>query len=326
LQTINLDNNNITKVLQEKVVGIVKRNQDVKHKLVLMTFEKNQINLQKIKNTSQENSIVLVKINDELSVYNEESQGLMPLDKTICDANFAQNFPSVDAGTSTLDLKKLKNQSQEIYKEIMSKSDADYEVAHIPASDLEIDNKLLGKGGCALVYKGKWKITNQISQEIVFKKRKEDNEYSKMQFIKEAKFTARINHPNIIKCYGICTDKNNYGLVIKYAPNGTLKNYLEKNPNLSWKDRGQMALKIAYGLKYLHNNRLIHHDLKDENILIDEQFNPQLSDLGFTKTDDPKDSLYSISTPFLKGTAGWLPPEACQNGGSYDYKSDVYSY
>jgi serine/threonine protein kinase len=117
-------------------------------------------------------------------------------------------------------------------------------------------------------------------------------------------------------------------------PKGSLDKYIYKSGfpdaicNFDWNTLYQIALGIARGLEYLHqgcNSRILHLDIKPQNILLDEDFCPKISDFGLAKICQKKDSIVSIQGP--RGTAGYMAPEVFSRAfGGVSYKSDVYSY
>lgn len=98
--------------------------------------------------------------------------------------------------------------------------------------------------------------------------------------------------------------------------------------HLEWKLLFEIAVGIARGLEYLHrgcNTRIVHFDIKPQNILLDADFCPKISDFGLAKLCKTKQSI--LSTMGARGTVGYIAPEVfCPNFGGMSHKSDVYSY
>lgn len=113
-------------------------------------------------------------------------------------------------------------------------------------------------------------------------------------------------------------------------PNGSLDKYIyaEKSEALGFEKLYEIALGIARGLEYLHyrcNTRIVHFYIKPQNILLDKDFCPKISDFGFAKLCTLKESALSMVIPW--GTAGYIALEVYStNFGSVSSKSDVYSY
>ncbi|XP_022946276.1 receptor-like cytosolic serine/threonine-protein kinase RBK2 [Cucurbita moschata] len=183
---------------------------------------------------------------------------------------------------------------------------------------------LIGKGGYAEVYKGRL----QNGQLIAVKKlnRGAPDERTAC-FLSELGIIAHIDHPNTAKLIGCCIDRGMH-LVFKLSPNGSLGSFLH-GPNaskLDWRKRYKIALGTADGLLYLHDycqRRIIHRDIKADNILLTEDFEPQICDFGLAKWLPKQWTHYSVSK--FEGTFGYFAPEYFMHG-IVDEKTDVYSF
>ncbi|CAA3020900.1 Serine threonine kinase [Olea europaea subsp. europaea] len=153
-------------------------------------------------------------------------------------------------------------------------------------------------------------------------------------FMNEVGSISRTSHVNIVNLLGFCYERNRRALVYEFMPNKSLEKLMYKSgsPNseghLEWKTLYQIAVGVAQGLEYLHggcNTRIIHFDIKPQNILLDEDFCPKISDFGLAKLCGKKQSI--LSTVGTRGTIGYIAPEVfCRNFGGMSYKSDIYSY
>ncbi|XP_052137344.1 G-type lectin S-receptor-like serine/threonine-protein kinase At2g19130 [Oryza glaberrima] len=152
------------------------------------------------------------------------------------------------------------------------------------------------------------------------------------QFRAEVSTIGMIQHVNLIRLLGFCTDRTRRLLVYEHMPNGSLDRHLFGSGSghgggvLSWKTRYQIALGVARGLHYLHDkcrDRIIHCDVKPENILLDGAFAAKVADLGLAKLMGRDDSSRVLTT--TRGTVGYLAPEWIA-GTAVTAKADVYSY
>ncbi|PIN20579.1 Serine/threonine protein kinase [Handroanthus impetiginosus] len=186
------------------------------------------------------------------------------------------------------------------------------------------ENKL-GEGGFGPVYKGELQNGLQIAVKRLSKGSKQGIEELK----NELALTARLQHVNLLKVLGICTEKEEQMLIYEYMPNGSLDKYLfdpVKRLCLDWQKRIQIIEGITQGLLYLQEYSvvtIIHRDLKASNILLDKEMKPKISDFGIAKVFE-KDE-YAASTRRIIGTYGYIPPEYVK-GGIYSRKYDVYSF
>ncbi|XP_056162914.1 LEAF RUST 10 DISEASE-RESISTANCE LOCUS RECEPTOR-LIKE PROTEIN KINASE-like 2.4 isoform X2 [Syzygium oleosum] len=187
----------------------------------------------------------------------------------------------------------------------------------------------LGQGGFGVVYKGKIGDGSLVAVKILTESKSSSDE-----FINEVVSISRTSHINVITLLGFCYEGNKRALIFEYMPNGSLDKFipsgrtLNMSSSLEWKILYQIAIGIARGLEYLHrgcNTRILHFDIKPQNILLDQDFIPKISDFGLAKLCHGKDS--AVSTLGMRGTVGFIAPEVVfRNLGRVSHKSDVYSY
>ncbi|CAL9013171.1 unnamed protein product [Prunus brigantina] len=181
----------------------------------------------------------------------------------------------------------------------------------------------LGGGGFGSVFKG----TLPDSSVIAVKKLESVSQGEK-QFRTEVSTIGTIQHVNLVRLRGFCSEGTKRMLVYDYMPNGSLDSHLfhDKRPNvLDWKTRYQIALGTARGLAYLHEkcrDCIIHCDIKPENILLDTELGPKVADFGLAKLVG-RDFSRVLTT--MRGTRGYLAPEWI-SGVAITVKADVYSY
>lgn len=183
----------------------------------------------------------------------------------------------------------------------------------------------LGGGGFGSVFKGVLPDSSDIAV-----KRLEGISQGEKQFRTEVVTIGTIQHVNLVRLRGFCSEGNKKLLVYDYMPNGSLDSHLfinetEEKIVLGWKLRYQIALGTARGLAYLHDecrDCIIHCDIKPENILLDSQFCPKVADFGLAKLVG-RDFSRVLTT--MRGTRGYLAPEWI-SGVAITAKADVYSY
>ena len=190
-------------------------------------------------------------------------------------------------------------------------------------------NDKLGQGGYGSVYKGKLQDRCFVAVKVL-KESKGNGE----EFINEVASISRTSHLNIVTLKSFCIKGSKRALIYEFMPNGSLEKFIYKeNPSnvdiqLGWETLYNIAVGIGRGLEYLHkgcNTRILHFDIKPHNILLDENFNPKISDFGLAKICPREKSI--ISMVGARGTIGYITPEVfCRNFGGVSHKSDVYSY
>ncbi|KAL5581875.1 hypothetical protein UlMin_014317 [Ulmus minor] len=181
----------------------------------------------------------------------------------------------------------------------------------------------LGGGGFGSVFKGLLPDST-----VVAVKKLESVSQGEKQFRTEVRTIGSIQHVNLVRLRGFCSEGTKKLLVYDYMSNGSLdSNLFRQNVSnvLDWKTRYQIFLGIAIGLVYLHEKCrecIIHCDIKPDNILLDSEFCPKVADFGLAKLVRREFSRVLTST---RGTRGYLAPEWIA-GVVITPKADVYSY
>ncbi|KAK6151013.1 hypothetical protein DH2020_015945 [Rehmannia glutinosa] len=187
----------------------------------------------------------------------------------------------------------------------------------------------LGQGGYGIVYKGKLPDGRLVAVKLLTATGDNAEE-----FVNEVASISRTSHVNIVNLLGFCYDRKKRALVYEFMPNKSLDKFISKSGSngpdreLDWEKLYEIAVGVARGLEYLHrgcNTRIVHFDIKPQNILLDEDFCPKISDFGLAKLFKKKQSI--ISMLGARGTIGYIAPEVfSRNFGAVSHKSDVYSY
>ncbi|XP_021692697.2 protein kinase STUNTED isoform X2 [Hevea brasiliensis] len=183
---------------------------------------------------------------------------------------------------------------------------------------------LIGEGGCSNVYKGSLRRGKLVAVKILKQYKEAWNDFSL-----EVDIMSSLKHKHIIHLIGVCIEDDHLILVYDFLSKGSLekrlKGYNEKSI-LPWKVRFKVAIAVAEALNYLHNGcsrSIIHRDVKSSNILLSDDFQPQLSDFGLA-TWGPEDTAYMTSSDIV-GTFGYIAPEYFMHGRVSD-KIDIYSF
>lgn len=174
------------------------------------------------------------------------------------------------------------------------------------------------------MYKGVLEEDRQVAV-----KKLENIRQGKEEFQAELNVIGRINHMNLVRIWGFCSEGYHRLLVSEYVENGSLANILFNEKNnilLDWKGRFNIAFGVAKGLAYLHHECLewvIHCDVKPEKILLDQTLEPKITDFGLAKLLSRGGSTQNVSN--VRGTLGYIAPEWV-SGLPITTKVDVYSY
>ncbi|OEL18876.1 putative receptor protein kinase ZmPK1 [Dichanthelium oligosanthes] len=180
----------------------------------------------------------------------------------------------------------------------------------------------LGRGGSGIVYKGILDDSRAVAVKML-----ENVRQCEEEFQAELSIIGRINHMNLVRIWGFCSESSHRMLVTEYIESGSLANILFKdNILLEWRQRFNIALGVAKGLAYLHHECLewvIHCDVKPENILLDRNLEPKIADFGLAKLLNRGGSNQNVSR--VRGTIGYIAPEWISSL-QITARVDVYSY
>ncbi|KAM0069063.1 putative protein kinase RLK-Pelle-SD-2b family [Helianthus debilis subsp. tardiflorus] len=178
----------------------------------------------------------------------------------------------------------------------------------------------LGKGAFGIVYKGVIGV-----KTVAMKKQNRAFQDGETEFQTEVNAIAKTHHKNLVQLLGYCDDGDQWLLIYEYMSNGTLAGFLLGDVRPSWKLRSHIAVSIAKGLAYLHeecSTQVIHCDIKPQNILLDDCYNAKISDFGLAKLLMMDQSRTSTG---IRGTKGYVAPEWFRST-PITVKVDVYSF
>nr|VDC59142.1 unnamed protein product [Brassica rapa] len=225
-----------------------------------------------------------------------------------------ERFPNLTSQQSFCD-----SQLKDILKE--TNKWFSYDVLKTATSDFSSEN-LIGKGGCNEVYKGVLEDGKEVAVKIL----KSSGKEAVNDFIQEVRIISSLSHQNISPLIGICVHYNDLISVYNLSSRGSLEEALQGKHVLGWEERFQIAIGLGKALDYLHNqcsNPVIHRDVKSSNVLLSDEFEPQLSDFGLSMWGS-NSCGYTIQRDVL-GTFGYLAPEYFMYGKVSD-KVDVYAF
>nr|DAD48200.1 TPA_asm: hypothetical protein HUJ06_018137 [Nelumbo nucifera] len=184
-------------------------------------------------------------------------------------------------------------------------------------------NKKLGEGGFGSVFEG----TLGNGTKVAVKCLDGLGQVNKKSFLAEVETIGSIHHVSLVRLTGFCSKKSHRLLVYEYMCNGSLDKWIfcrNQEYSLDWQTRRNIIFDIAKGLAYLHEDcrqRIVHLDIKPQNILLDDNFNAKVSDFGLSKLID-RDQSQVVTT--MRGTPGYLAPEWLSS--MITEKVDVYSF
>lgn len=188
-----------------------------------------------------------------------------------------------------------------------------------------LPENLVGKGGHSHVYRGCLPDGKELAVKIL-----KPSEDVLKEFASEIEIITALHHKNIISLFGFCFEENNLLLVYDFLSRGSLEENLHGNKKdgnaFGWTERYKVAVGVAEALDYLHNScgqPVIHKDVKSSNILLSDDFEPQLSDFGLASWLSTSSSHLTCTD--VAGTFGYLAPEYFMHG-KVSEKIDVYAF
>ncbi|PON37030.1 Mitogen-activated protein kinase kinase kinase [Parasponia andersonii] len=196
----------------------------------------------------------------------------------------------------------------------------------------KFDNKkCLGEGGFGKVYLGEVKNGTQVTQ-VAVKLRSQKSTQGAKEFQNEVNNLMNVHHRNLVSLIGYCNDGDNMAVIYEYMAKGNLKQHISPDAVEvldSWEKRLQIAVEVALGLKYLHEDRktpIVHRDLKLSNILLSEKLEAKIADFGLSKAFSAETTTAEQrSDPSGPISVGYLDPEFGKTR-QLDKKSDIYSF
>ncbi|MBE6844991.1 MAG: Stk1 family PASTA domain-containing Ser/Thr kinase [Ruminococcus sp.] len=195
-------------------------------------------------------------------------------------------------------------------KNIGKKLDGRYEIT-----------ELIGEGGMADVYKAIDVVDNKTIAVKILKKEFAESEEFLRRFRNESKAIAVLSHPNIVKIYDVGFSEKIQYIVMEYIDGITLKEYIENERVLSWKDAVHFVTQILRALQHAHERGIVHRDIKPQNIMMFTDGTIKVMDFGIAKFAREEGKT---ATDQAIGTVHYISPEQAR-GDITDAKSDLYS-
>lgn len=177
----------------------------------------------------------------------------------------------------------------------------------------------VGTGGMADVYKAKDHTLGRFVGIKVLKQEFSEDVNFVTKFRTEAQSAAGLEHPNIVNIYDVGSENAIHYIVMEYVEGITLKTYIEKKGQLSFKEAVSIAIQVGRGIESAHNKHIIHRDIKPQNIIISTEGKVKVTDFGIARAA----SSNTINSDVM-GSVHYASPEQARNG-FVDGKSDIYS-
>lgn len=177
----------------------------------------------------------------------------------------------------------------------------------------------IGAGGMSNVYKAKDQKLNRFVAVKVLKPEFSADATFVKKFRVEAQSAAGLSHPNIVNVYDVGEENGIYYIVMELVQGITLKHYIERKGKLDIREVLNISVQIASGMGAAHANRIIHRDIKPQNVIMSRDGKVKVTDFGIAKAADS-----TTVTTNAAGSVHYISPEQAR-GGYSDEKSDIYS-
>ena len=177
----------------------------------------------------------------------------------------------------------------------------------------------VGAGGMSDVYKAKDLTLGRFVAIKVLKAEFSEDINFVTKFRSEAQAAAGLEHPNIVNIYDVGSENGLHYIVMEYVEGITLKTYIEKKGQLSFKEAVSIAIQVGRGIEAAHNKNIVHRDIKPQNIMISTEGKVKVTDFGIARAATSN----TISSDVM-GSVHYSSPEQARNG-FVDGKSDIYS-
>ncbi len=181
--------------------------------------------------------------------------------------------------------------------------------------------EIIGVGGMSVVYKAYDNIDDRIVAIKILKDEYLSNEEFKRRFKNESKAIAVLSHPNIVRVYNVSFGDRIQYIVMEYVDGITLKEYIEQQGVINWKETVHFMGQILAALQHAHDKGIVHQDIKPQNILLLQDGTIKVTDFGiarFSRADSNTTSDKAI------GSVHYISPEQAR-GEVTDEKADIYS-
>lgn len=182
----------------------------------------------------------------------------------------------------------------------------------------------LGRGGFGTVYKAQDTVLDRLVAIKVLHNELAVNRSLVERFRQEARLAAKLDHPNLVGVYEFRELQGYYYISMAYMAGGSLKDLLYKAGPLLPNKAFELITQISEGLSYAHSHGIIHRDLKPGNILLDQNGNARISDLGFAKALSSETGISMSTSGGMVGTPGYMAPEIWKERPASP-ATDVYS-
>jgi serine/threonine protein kinase len=185
--------------------------------------------------------------------------------------------------------------------------------------------RLLGAGGMSSVYLAEHAtLRNKVAIKVLPRHRVDQTSYL-ARFEREARTSARLNHPNIVRAFDLDTSGEIHFIAMEYVDGIDLQAKVREDGPLPLREALDYVRQAALGLQHAHEEGLVHRDIKPANLILDGRGTVKILDLGLALAQEEDTSLTKAHDEKVLGTADYLAPEQARDSHAADGRSDIYA-
>lgn len=188
--------------------------------------------------------------------------------------------------------------------------------------DFELRREI-GRGGMGRVYLARQISLDRPCAVKVMSTELAQNPTFVERFIREARAMARLDHPNVVRCYAVGEERGKNYVAMELIDGKSMQDWLDELGRLSVPDALLVTLICADALQFAHSKNMIHRDIKPDNLLVTTEGVVKVADLGLAKATDEDMSMTQSGTGL--GTPHYMPPEQARNAKHVDSRCDIYA-
>jgi eukaryotic-like serine/threonine-protein kinase len=194
-------------------------------------------------------------------------------------------------------------------------------VGEVVAGRYEVE-ELVGTGGNSSVFRARDTLLERnVALKILHRQHLDDDEYVE-RFRREARAVAQLSHPNIVTVIDRGEEDGSQFIVFEFVDGENLKELIQREGPLPVEEALRIAIDIAHGLAFAHAQGIVHRDVKPQNVLLNGDGRPQVTDFGIARSLDVDKGVTQTGT--VLGTSNYIAPEQA-SGDHVDQQSDIYS-
>ena len=181
--------------------------------------------------------------------------------------------------------------------------------------------EIIGIGGMANVYKAYDVLENRVVAVKILQEEHMNNEDMRRRFKNESKAMAVLNHPNVMRVYDVSFSDRMQSIVMEYIDGITLKEYIEQQKVLRWKEAVHFTVQILRALQHAHDKGIVHRDIKPQNIMLLSDGTIKITDFGIARF--ARSETRTLTDKAI-GSVHYISPEQAA-GGAIDARTDLYA-